>query len=109
MHYFSKECDIMVQVKQILEKLSPDLKYGDNIMDIELGDVDFDTFNQKGYFFYVYTNSKNPDIELRIKDDFPFRVVLLKRNGNVTYGTTWNGFKKHEWKEVDGNIIDITK
>jgi hypothetical protein len=34
----------MVKVKDILEKLSPHLKYGDAIMNIDLGDVDFDTF-----------------------------------------------------------------
>ncbi|AWX31841.1 hypothetical protein [Methanosphaera sp. BMS] len=96
----------MVKIKDILEKLSPHLSYGEAIMNIELGDVDFDNFKQEGDFFYVFSNSKNPNIRLRIKEDFPFRVVLIKREGNSAYGTTWNGIESITWVEEKEEFVE---
>lgn len=96
----------MVKVKDILEKLSPHLEYGDAIMNIDLGDVDFDTFQQKGDFFYVFSNSKDQNIRLRLKEDFPFRVVLVKKSGNVARGTTWNGVESVTWVEEKEEFVE---
>ena len=96
----------MVKLKDILEKLSPHLKYGESVMNMELGDVDFDTFKKKGDFFYIFSNSKNPDIQLRLKEDFPFRVVLVKRSGNTAYVTTSNGIESHDLIEENEEIIE---
>lgn len=68
-------------------------------MNYELGDYDFDTFKETSIFTYEFTNSKNPNIQLRIKDDFPFRVVIVDKKDGVIYGTTWNGFEEIKWKK----------
>lgn len=95
----------MVKLREILAKLSPELKYGEAIMNIELGNVDFDTFTDDEWI-YIFSNTKNPNIKLRISDDFPFRVVLMKREGNAIHGTTWNGMKSHIWTEDDEEMME---
>lgn len=97
----------MVKLKEILEKLSPDLKFGEKIMNLELGDVDFDTFHDDNDgWIYEFSNSKNSNIKLRIRDDFPFRIVLMKRKGDIIHGTTSNGDESHEWTEEDQERIE---
>lgn len=97
---------IMVQLREILNKLSPDLGFGEKILDYDIGDYDFDTVNQPSVFVHEYTNSNNPNIKLRIKDDFPLRIVVLDKKGDTTYGTTWNGYKQIKWKKKDGGPIE---
>ena len=96
----------MVKVKDILEKLSPHLSYGECIMNIELGNVDFDTFKKTGEFYYIFSNSENPDIQLRLKEDFPFRVVLIKREGKIAHERSWNGMESHDWIEENEELIE---
>lgn len=95
----------MVQLRQILNKLSPELKFSDHVLDYDIGEYDFDTVEQKDIFAYEYTNSKNPNIKLRIKDDFPFRIIVIEKKDDTLYGTTWNGEKQINWEEKDEKLI----
>lgn len=96
----------MVKLKEILEKLSPELRYGEPVMNMELGNVDFDTFTDANdKWVHEFSNSTNPDIKLRIKDDFPFRAVLMEKKGNILHGTRWNGQKSITWTENNPKYI----
>lgn len=99
----------MVQLREILNKLGPDLGFSDKILDYDVGDYYFDTVNQTDIFSHEYTSSNNPHIKLRIKDDFPLRIVVLKKNGDVVYGTTFNGIEEIKWKRENGRIKTIPK
>lgn len=99
----------MVQLRKIIEKLGPDLGFSDHILDYEIGDYEFDTVKQTSTFVHEYTNTLNPNIKLRIKDDFPLRIVTLNKKGNTTYGTTYNGDKQIKWKQKDDGPIEKIK
>jgi len=72
-------------------------------------DYEFDTVKQTSTFVHEYTNTLNPNIKLRIKDDFPLRIVTLNKKGNTTYGTTYNGDKQIKWKQKDDGPIEKIK
>lgn len=99
----------MVQLREILDKLGPNLGFSDNILDYDVGDYDFDTVNQTDIFSHEYTNSNNPNIKLRIKDDFPLRIAVIEKKGDVIYGTTFNGIEEIKWKRENGRIKTISK
>lgn len=108
-YLYNNEVENMVQLREIFDKLGPDMGFSDKILDYDVGDYEFDTMEQTSIFVHEYTNSKNPNIRLRIKDDFPLRIVMMEKKGNVTYGTTWNGDKQVKWKEEGGHIEHINQ
>ena len=96
----------MVQLKDIFSKLTPHLHFSDNLMNIEIGDYEFDKVKKTGEFSYEYSNSKNPNVKLRFRDDFPIRIVLMEKKNGVIYGTTWSATSSINWTEEVGGPRD---
>ena len=97
----------MVQLREILDKLGPNLGFSDKLLDYDICDYDFDTVKQTGIFSHEYTNSNNPNIKLRIKDDFPLRIVVFEKKEDVVYGTTFNGSEEIKWKRENERFEEI--
>lgn len=96
----------MVKLREVLEKLGPDFGFPEDTLEHDVGDIDFDGVYEVGGV-YDYVNSKEPNIRLRIIDDFPFRVMTFYKKDDVLYIKSFNGVEVVEYIEKDNRRIKL--